>query len=91
MELKIIRRSNDYLEIEAVGEDPALFDSLSELAQRIEGVEYAGITIEHPLTRKVIMRVKSNPSKVKAEEALRQAVKELKDISRELREKFEKI
>ena len=89
--MKIVKRSNDYLELEAVGEDPALFDSLSELAQRIDGVEYAGITIEHPLTRKIIMRIKSNPSKVKAEDALRQAIEELKDTSRELREKFEKI
>ena len=91
MELRIIRRSDEYLELEAVGEDPSLFDSLSELTQRIDGVEYAGITIEHPLTKKIIMRVKSNPSKIKAGDALKQAVKELKELSGEIREKLEKI
>lgn len=91
MELRVIRKSDDYIEIEALDEDPSLFDSLSEIVQRIEGVEYAGITVEHPLTRKVIMRVKTNPEKIKADEAVSKAVKELSDISQKLLESFQQL
>jgi len=59
--------------------------------QRMDGVEYAGITIEHPLTRKVILRVKTDSTKLKAEDALRKAVKDLQTLSKELREKFENL
>lgn len=59
--------------------------------QRIDGVEYAGVTIEHPLTRKVILRVKTDSTKLKAEDALRKAVKDLQTLSKELREKFENL
>lgn len=91
LEVKILRRREDFLELEADGEDPSVFDSLSELMLKMEGVEYAGVTIEHPLTRKIILRVRTDPSKIKAEEALRKAVKELQVISRELRERFEAL
>ncbi len=57
----------------------------------MDGVEYAGITIEHPLTRKVILRVKTDSTKLKAEDALRKAVKDLQTLSKELREKFENL
>lgn len=59
--------------------------------QRLDGVEYAGVTIEHPLTRKVILRVKTDSTKLKAEDALRKAVKNLQMLSKELREKFENL
>ena len=91
MELKIIRRREDFLELEASDEDPSIFDSLSELMLKMEGVEYAGITIEHPLTKKVIIRVKTDPSKLKADMALRRAAESLKILSKELREKFENL
>ena len=91
MELKIIRARDDFLELEALDEDPAFFDSLSELIQKLDGVEYAGITIEHPLTKKIIMRVKTNPSKIKAVDAVKRSIQELKGISKELREAFEKL
>ena len=71
MEIRIIRVRDDFLELEALEEDPAFFDSLSELIQKLDGVEYAGITIEHPLTKKIIMRVKTDPSKIKAVDAVK--------------------
>jgi len=91
MELRIIRMRDDFLELEALEEDPAFFDSLSELIQRLDGVQYAGITIEHPLTKKIIMRVKTDPSKIKAVDAVKRSIQELKEISGELREAFEKL
>lgn len=63
MKLRIMRVRDDFLELEALEEDPAFFDSLSELIQKLDGVEYAGVTIEHPLTKKIIMRVKTDPQR----------------------------
>jgi len=79
------------LEIEALDEDPSLFDSMSEVLQRMSGVEYAGMFIEHPLTKRVLLRVKTDPSKIKALDALKNAVQELKQVSSQLREAFEKL
>ena len=91
MKLRIIRVRDDFLELEASEEDPSFFDSLSELIQKLDGVEYAGITIEHPLTKKILMRVKTNPSKIKAVDAVKRSIQELKGISEALREAFEKL
>jgi len=79
------------LELEALEEDPSLFDSISEVMQKMDGVEYAGMFIEHPLTKRILLRVKTNPSKIKALDALKNAIQELKQISSQLREAFEKL
>jgi len=91
LKIKVLSIRDDYLEIEASEEDPSFFDSLSELMQKIDGVDYAGMFIEHPLTKKIILRVKTDPSKIKAQDALKQAIGELKQISSQLREEFEKL
>ncbi|HDD40159.1 MAG TPA: hypothetical protein ENG21_02795, partial [Nitrososphaeria archaeon] len=62
-------------------EDPSLFDSLSEILQKMDGVQYAGMFIEHPLTKRILLRIKTDPSEIKALEALERALKELKDLS----------
>jgi len=82
---------DDFLELEALEEDPSLFDSISEVMQKMDGVEYAGMFIEHPLTKRILLRVKTNPSKIKALDALKNAIQELKQISSQLREAFEKL
>jgi len=79
------------LELEALEEDPSLFDSISEVMQKMDGVEYAGMFIEHPLTKRILLRVKTDPSKIKALDALKNAIQELKQISSQLREAFEKL
>jgi len=81
----------DFIEMEAVDEDQSLFDSLGEIAQGLDGVEYAGVTIEHPLTKKIIFRIKTDPEKIKAKDALDKALKQLKELSAELKKALEEI
>jgi len=57
----------------------------------MDGVQYAGMFIEHPLTKRILLRIKTDPSEIKALEALERALKELKDLSSQLREAFEKL
>ncbi|MCF8885175.1 MAG: RpoL/Rpb11 RNA polymerase subunit family protein [Nitrososphaerota archaeon] len=91
MELKITVLRDEFIEIEVLKEDPAILDSLAEILQNIEGVEYAGYMIEHPLTMKLILRVKTNPAKITAREALQKALNELLNISNVLLEKVYQI
>ncbi|MCD6312569.1 MAG: hypothetical protein J7L79_01975 [Thaumarchaeota archaeon] len=79
------------MELEMLEEDPSILDSLSEMLQRIDGVEYAGTIIEHPLTKRVLLRVKTDSSKLKASEAVMKTLQELKQLSAQLREEFEKL
>lgn len=72
-------------------EDISILDSLSEILQRMDGVEYSGAIMEHPLTKKTILRVKTDPSKLKAVEAIKKGIRELETISAEIRKEFEKL
>lgn len=66
-----------------------MLDSLSEILQKMDGVDYSGAVMEHPLTRKTILRVKTDAGKLRAADAVKKAIQELKGISAELRRKFE--
>ncbi len=72
-------------------EDSSLLDSLSEILQKMDEVEYSGAIVEHPLTRRVLLRVKTDGSRLKASEAVKKAVQELKHISAQLRKELEKL
>ncbi len=72
-------------------EDLSLLDSLSEILQTIEGVEYSGAIIEHPLTKRALLRIKTDGSRTTASEALKKAIQELKDLSAQLKEEFENL
>lgn len=91
LDIKIVTESDDSIELEVTGEDPALLDALSELLQESEGVDYAGFRIDHPLTGKMFLIVRTKPGKIKAREAVRQGVKKLRDFAEELEVQASKI
>lgn len=72
-------------------EDISVLDSLSEVLQRMDGVEYSGAVMEHPLTGRIILRVKTDARRLKAVDAVKKAIQELKEIAAELRREFEKL
>jgi DNA-directed RNA polymerase subunit L len=79
------------LELEVLEEDIGVLDSLSEILQKINGVEYSGAIIEHPLTGRIILRVKTNAGRLRAVDAVKKAIQELKEVSAELRREFERF
>lgn len=87
MELKIMSLKDDFIELEVQDEDPSVLDSLAEVLEKIEGVEYSGIVVEHPLTNKIILRVKTNKETIRARDALIKALELLSSIANELVEK----
>lgn len=88
MELRIITLRDDFLEIEVGDEDPSILDSLAEILQRMDEVEYAGIVLEHPLTMKTILRLKTDKQKILAKHALIRALNELSKLAEELVQKI---
>lgn len=91
MELKIVTLRDDFIEIEVENEDPSILDSLAEILQRMDEVEYAGVVIEHPLTMKSILRVKTDKQKILAKDALTKALNELSKIAEEFVEKTKEL
>lgn len=91
MEIKIVTLREDFVEIEVRDEDPSVLDSLAEILQKIEGVEYAGAVIEHPLTMKTILRAKTNKQIIQAKDALIKALNLLSSLADELLEKVKQF
>ncbi|MCC6023725.1 MAG: hypothetical protein LZ166_02920 [Thaumarchaeota archaeon] len=79
------------MELEVLEEDIGVLDSLSEILQKIDGVEYSGAIMEHPLTGRIILRVKTDAGRLRAVDAVKKAIQELKEISAELRREFERF
>ncbi|MCS7126666.1 MAG: hypothetical protein NZ929_07150 [Aigarchaeota archaeon] len=84
-------KRDDFLELEVLGEDLSIVDSLAEILQKIDGVEYAGMVIEHPLTMKIILRVKTNKEKINVKDAVIKAVNELSSIVNIIADKLNEI
>jgi len=81
MKLRLVDERDDFLELEVTGEDESLLDSLSEYVRSVGGVLYAGRRIDHPLTGKISLMVKTEPRIVKARTAVSEALKRLhKDL-----------
>ena len=67
MEVKVIKKEKNYLEIELVGEDISFANALRGFASENEDVEFASCNREHPQigNPKIILRtVKKNPLKI---------------------------
>ncbi len=61
MEIKILERKNNLLEIELVGEDHSLPNLLKDILLTKKGVKMASYSIDHPLLHPETGRYISNP------------------------------
>ena len=62
MEIKILEKTNDTLEIEIIGEDHTLCNALRELLIEDDNVIFASYKIDHPLVGHPTFIVKTNGS-----------------------------
>lgn len=88
MKLRILKLTNKRLELEVEGENHSLLNLLTKIMLRMEHVKYAAYRIDHPLTGKPIVIIETN-EKTKPTEALKDALKEIKELSKEFMERFE--
>ncbi|MCL7392874.1 MAG: hypothetical protein LZ163_05040 [Thaumarchaeota archaeon] len=91
MKLSVVKERDDYVELIIKGEDQSVLDALSEVLQRMQGVEYAGHALLHPLTGEIRFVVKTKSQEIKARDALLKALEELADITEKLRSYVEAL
>ncbi len=90
MKLKILKLTNKRLELEVEGEDHSLLNLLTKTMLKMEHVKYAAYRIDHPLTGKPVVIIETD-GKTKPIEALKDALREIKELSKEFMEKFESV
>ncbi|MDJ0269975.1 MAG: DNA-directed RNA polymerase subunit L [Aigarchaeota archaeon] len=90
MKMRIVQERDDFIELLIQEEDASIIDSLSEYINRIDGVEYAGYRIEHPLTGDITLTVKTR-GKPTARRAVLDALKNLRDFVASIQEEVQKL
>jgi len=87
MEIKVLRRGEDYIELEVTGEGHTFFNALCSKLYEDPAVVFASYNIPHPLEDRTLffLRVSSKP----VLDVLMDAVKRLKDDAINFRIEFE--
>ncbi len=88
MELKILKKEENELKLEIVGETHTFCNLLQNLLLEDESVEMAGYTIPHPLTASPIIYIRTK--KGKPTTALKRAIKKIKKINMDFTSAYEK-
>jgi len=93
MDIKILKRTADEMQIEIFGEGHTLCNLLQKALLEDETVEVGGYSVEHPLVSNPVvyvkMKEKRKPEK-RPETALKEAAEKVRHRSREFRISFEK-
>ena len=93
MNLKVLKRTPDELQIEVEGEGHTFCNLLQKALLEDDTVEVAGYRIPHPLVSSpliyVRMKAKRKPEK-RPETALKEAAEKIRQRNKELRTSFEK-
>ena len=74
MEIKVIEQSKGKLEIEIIGEDHTLLNSVKEELTKDNSVKIATYKVEHPLVSNPVLYIEAD----KPEKALESAIKKIK-------------
>ena len=87
--MQIVKEREDYLEITISDVDVSIASSVAEYLNMLDGVEYAGYRVEHPLTGNITLVVKTRPEKIKARDAVKEAISNLKAVLSKLNEEVD--
>jgi len=88
--VKILSKSENHIELLIEGVDFGVVDSLQEVLNGQEDVEYAGAAPLHPLMNKIRFILRTRGERDPAE-ALEKGLTTLADLSHELREELSKV
>jgi len=89
MRVKVVEKSSNELKIEIEGEGHSLCNVLQKALIEDDTVDMAGYTIPHPLLSNALVYVRTK-EKRKPEDAIEDAVKEIRAKNKEFRTSFEK-
>lgn len=77
MELKVEKREGNLLSVRVYGETYTLLDPLTDVLLRMDGVEFAGYDVPHPLKEEGVLTVRTRDG-TSPEEVIIEALKRLK-------------
>jgi len=89
LQLKILKKTSDELEIEIEGEGHTLCNLLGSVILEDEDIEFAAYDIKHPLVSNPVIFIKTKKGK-DPEKALREATEKILQRGRKLNENFKK-
>lgn len=89
MEIKVLKKTPNELKMEIEGEGHTFCNVMQKALLEDETIEMAGYNIPHPLTSSAILYVRTK-GKRKPETAIREAVKKIRERSKEFRKIFQK-
>ncbi|MBS7287712.1 MAG: DNA-directed RNA polymerase subunit L [Candidatus Freyarchaeota archaeon] len=85
MKVRVVKRTENHLELEVEGEDHTLCNLLKKALLKDENVVFAGYKIDHPLLSNPRIYVTTNQG-VSPEDVLKAATEYLKNIFNELKD-----
>ncbi|MEM1947323.1 MAG: DNA-directed RNA polymerase subunit L [Candidatus Caldarchaeum sp.] len=89
MKMKIIEETQDFMSIEVVDEDQSIINLFAETLNNVDGVLYAGYRVEHPLTGKMTISIKVDPSNTSPRKALQQGLQEIRRLVEAIDQKLD--
>ncbi|MEM1978746.1 MAG: DNA-directed RNA polymerase subunit L [Candidatus Caldarchaeum sp.] len=87
--MKIIEETQDFMSIEVVDEDQSIINLFAETLNNVDGVLYAGYRVEHPLTGKMTISIKVDPSNTSPRKALQQGLQEIRRLVEAIDQKLD--
>ena len=90
MDVKVLKKSENYLELEVQGEEHTLGNLMAGMLQGVKGVTFASYYKPHPLIDKIVIKVMTDGS-LTPEDALKQAINLGKEYSRKYMEEMKSL
>jgi DNA-directed RNA polymerase subunit L len=89
IEIKVKKKEKNKIIYEILGEDHTLGNLLEKILINKDGVSYASYENPHPLENKIVLTIVTKDG-VNPESVLREALKEIIELSRDFRERYRK-
>ncbi|BBG24237.1 DNA-directed RNA polymerase subunit L [Sulfuracidifex tepidarius] len=80
MDVRLLKKNDNYMELEIQGEEHTLGNLIAGMLQRVKGVTFASYYKPHPLVDKIIIKIMTDGSLTPIE-ALKEAIKIGKEYS----------
>ncbi|ARM76364.1 DNA-directed RNA polymerase subunit L [Acidianus manzaensis] len=90
MQIKLLKSTDTYLEIQIDGEDHTLGNLLAEILRNINGVVYASYYQPHPLIQSIVLKIMTN-GETKPLDAVKEAIEKAENYTNNFIEELKKI
>ncbi|AWR97658.1 DNA-directed RNA polymerase subunit L [Acidianus sulfidivorans JP7] len=90
MQIKILKSTDTYLELQIDGEDHTLGNLIAEILRDTKGVVYASYYQPHPLIQSIVIKVLTN-GEIKPMGAIKEAIEKAENYTNSFIEEIKKL